>query len=896
MTIEPHYLTKNLLTFFLILSGFSFTQAQQIIIKGIITDSLQQPLISTNVIAISKAENGLKFGITDEQGRYKLQLTKDLGYTITASYLGFAKQERVLIAIKDSIINFTLQESNEELDEVILVQPVTVKEDTIIYNADSFINGKERKLKQVLEKLPGVEVDRAGNVTVNGKKVKKFLVEGKRFFTGDPKLGVNNIPADAIDKIEVLDNHSDIGFLKGLEDSEDMAMNIKLKEDKKKFTFGDIGVASGVTDSENYIIHPSLFYYSPKTNVNFIADLNNTGEKSFTIKEFINFEGGFSKLMNDASAYFQLYNSDFAQFLEADDFKASTHKFGAFNITNSLTNKLDLSAYIIVTNTSNKTEMQTRNIYTGVTNLTESRSVFGQSNNTFSLGKLSLNYKASNKTEVYFNSFIKLANNNKQSNINTIRAVNTNIQTSKENTPFTAKQNLEFHKQQNLKHTFSVVGNYSYTHSTPTTNWLTNQELLNGLLPLITSTNYNIQQLKISNRNQVNIIAKHYWVLDRFNHVYTTLGSAYTADHYTTNEQQILADNTINNFNTDGFGNNNSYRFNDSYIGLHYKFKKGIFVVKPGVFYHNYNWNTNKNNQSRQTKSYLLPELTTKIEFKKSEKIVLKYNLVPQFAQVHQVANKYILSNFNTIYQGNNNLENSLSHQASISYYKFNLYRGIFINAGIYFRKKIKNIQSTIQQIDINTINTSIQSYNPEASWMLNANVSKRISNFKVSINTNYNNNTNTQYINSSLQKSSADSYSVELGMKTKFDKKYPNLSISHQNQYSLYTTANNKSEFLHKKTTLELDYIFLKDFILTADYNYTDYSNKEKTTINYFTNSNATLFYQKEDSPWGFEFSTANIFNRKFKNNNSFSNYVVSDTQTYIIPRMLLFKVAYKL
>lgn len=843
------YFFKTYMRFFLFTVFIAyFSQAQQITIKGVVTDTLQQPLISTNIIAIAKTENGLKFGITDELGRYKLQLHKDVTYTITASYLGFTKQEQVLTAVKDSVLNFILQESNEQLDEVIIIQPVTVKEDTIIYNADSFTNGKERKLKQVLEKLPGVEVDRAGNVTVNGKQVKKFLVEGKRFFTGDPKLGVNNIPANAIDKVEVLDNHSDIAFLKGLEDSEDMAMNIKLKEDKKKFMFGDLEAATGVADSENYVLHPSLFYYSPKTNVNIIADINNTGKKSFTIREFINFEGGFSKLMNNASAYFQLYNSDFAQFLEAKDFKASKHKFGAFNITQALTNKLDASVYAIVTNTVNESEIQTINQYTGGASFIENRSTFGNSNNTFSLGKLSLNYKPNSKIEVYFNSFIKSANNSKQNNINTISTVNSNnIQTTQENTSFTAKQNIEFHKQQNIKHTFSVVGNHSYTNSTPSTNWLTNQEILNGLLPITTANNYNIQQFKTRNRNQLNLIAKHYWVLNRFNHLYTTLGSAYTADHYTTNEQQVLDDNSINDFNTNGFGNNNAYRFNDYYAGLHYKFKKGIFVIKPGIFYHQYNWNTDKNTKTAQHKSYVLPELDAKIEFKKSEKITIKYNLVPHFAQIQQLANQFTLKNFNTIYQGNNTLENNLSHQASISYFKFNLYRGIFINAGVYYRKKIKNIQSTIQQIGINSTNTSIQTENPETSLTLNANIAKSISDFKVSLNTSYNTNSSTQNFNSLLQKNKSDNYSVELGIKTKFDKKHPNIAVAHQNQYSFYTTPNNKSQFLNKQTSLELDYIFLKDFTLTADYKYTDYGNKDKTTTNYFTSANATLFYQKK-------------------------------------------------
>ena len=101
---------------------------------------------------------------------------------------------------KSETKNYTLFERTESLEEVVIEQEmaVVVKEDTIRYKVDQFKTGDERKLRDILKKLPGVEVDREGNVKVNGKEVKKLMIEGQEFFTGDPKLGVNNIPADAI--------------------------------------------------------------------------------------------------------------------------------------------------------------------------------------------------------------------------------------------------------------------------------------------------------------------------------------------------------------------------------------------------------------------------------------------------------------------------------------------------------------------------------------------------------------------------------------------------------------------------------------------------------------------------------------------------------------------------
>src|SRR5690606_21573494 len=145
--------------------------------------------------------------------------------------------------------------------EIVHEMPVSIKGDTIIYNADSFTSGTERKLEDVLKKLPGVEVDEDGNIKVEGKEVSKLMVEGKDFFDGDTKLGAKNIPADAIDKVQVLRNYNENDQMRSVTDNQDnLAMNIKLKEGKKNFWFGEISAAAG--NDERYVLNPKLFYYS----------------------------------------------------------------------------------------------------------------------------------------------------------------------------------------------------------------------------------------------------------------------------------------------------------------------------------------------------------------------------------------------------------------------------------------------------------------------------------------------------------------------------------------------------------------------------------------------------------------------------------------------------------
>ena len=124
------------------------------------------------------------------------------------------------------------------LDEVELTyeMPVSIKGDTLVYNADSFKRETDKKLEDVLKRLPGVDINDDGEVEVEGKVVEKVMVEGKDFFDGDTKLATKNIPANAIDKVQVLKNYDEVGQLRNVRSNEDnIAINIKLKEGKNRF-------------------------------------------------------------------------------------------------------------------------------------------------------------------------------------------------------------------------------------------------------------------------------------------------------------------------------------------------------------------------------------------------------------------------------------------------------------------------------------------------------------------------------------------------------------------------------------------------------------------------------------------------------------------------------------
>jgi len=341
---------KNFLFFILLsLVNISFSQIK---LQGVVKDSIGNPLELANIIAINEETKALEsYAITNHEGVFKLALSKNTTYALQVSYIGM-KTHKETIDVKEEDINkdFSLISDNV-LDEVELTyeMPVTVKGDTLIYNADSFKNGSERKLEDVIKNLPGVEINADGQIEVEGKVVNKLMVNGKDFFDGDTKLATKNIPSNAVDKIQVLRNYSEVGQLSGVTNNQDnVAMNIKLKEGKENFWFGNVTVGAGKSpDNELYLAQPKLFYYSPKFSLNFIGDLNNTGEASLTRQDIRGFGGGFRAPSQSSGTNLNL-GSNALNFLTRENNALEVeNKLGATNFSYSPNQALDISGFAI---------------------------------------------------------------------------------------------------------------------------------------------------------------------------------------------------------------------------------------------------------------------------------------------------------------------------------------------------------------------------------------------------------------------------------------------------------------------------------------------------------------------------------------------------------------------
>jgi hypothetical protein len=874
--------------------------SQSIQFDGFITDSLQNPLANTNVIATPLQETNaqIKFSISSSKGEYRLKLEENQPYLIEVTHLGFKKITDTLQLSEDMSKNYTMQESTESLEEILIKQEmaVIVKEDTIKYRTEQFKTGEERKLRDILKKLPGLEVDREGNVTVNGKEVTKLMVDGKAFFTGDEKLGVNNIPADAVDEVEALDNYSEVAFLKGLEDSDKMALNIKLKEGMKKFVFGDIEAGAGVED--RYLLHPKLFYYSPKTAVNAIGDFNNTGQKSFTMQDYLDFEGGMALALEDQGAYSSLYSDDFAQFLRQDDFIFNKNDFGATSLSQELGGNFSLDAYSIF----NKSKLSTQTLQDITYQTTEAPDELREQSNDndllFSISKIKLRYDNNDDTDLRANTNFKYNTAEAQSLLNsevgnTSRFLNTNTQPEN----FEFLQTFNLNKQFSYKHTLKLEAKIKSEDQTTSRLWDFNQALFTDIIPLEDEgDDFRLNQLNQKQATNLSVNAKHYWVLADFHHIYPVAGVDYFNFNFNTLDEQILNDGSINSFESAGFNNRMDFELYNASLGFQYKTQIGELVLRPGLVVKNFNWNVSQfgvelvNDQT----AVVLPELYVEYKFKTSEKLRLKYNRYTNFGDYANYANRLSLQSFNQIRRGDENLQNQIYQTASLLYSQFNMFKGLFYNARLSYTHRESSIRNQTQIEGIDQISTSIFTDLPENTYSVNGTINKRIPNYTFTLGGNASLSDYSRIINDEV----LDYESINFGYKAKVTTRFkdlPNIETGLRQRFSRLNSdaINNKFTTLSPFVFLEYDF---GDFIFEFNYDYNYFENQTTGDVNRFEMADASLFYGKEDSAWGFELNATNLFDIGFKRENSVNEFIVSDRRIFVQPRIVMLKVIYKL
>lgn len=918
----------TLLLLIVALSSYS-----QVKLSGVVKDSIGQPLELANVIAINQESKALEsYGITDAKGKFTLALGKNGKYNVQVTYIGM-KTINTVIETKEADItkDFTMAIDNA-LDAVELTyeMPVTIKGDTIVYNADSFKNGSERKLEDVLEKLPGVEITEDGGIEVEGNRVEKITVNGKDFFDGDTKLATENIPSNAVDKIEVLRNFTEVGQLRSVQNNQDrVAINIKLKEGKENFWFGDVTVGAGQAPSPNdelYVVQPKLFYYSPKYSVNVIGDLNNIGESAINNRDLRNFGGGFRSPSRDSGTNLNLGNNGLGGLTSLGNAQKIESKLLATNFSYSPKSTLDLSGFVIVNGTriDSRTDNFVRYTNADLGIPDESTSNVGQEASDQLLAKLSVLYKPNANNQLDYDVLARFSNDSeRQTEISSV--IGTTAQLD-EVTPFSINQNLNYYYTLNENNIFAFEAQHLIRDEDPFYNAILNNDPLNNdngfgnpdpnddedaydataeLLGLDRSlATYNLGQDRRVKSNQLDAKLDYYNILGPKSNISFTLGTIFSRQDFNSNIFQFLDGGNILNpvpSLTDDNGdplraeNNTQYNFSDVYIGTRYNVRTGKFTFRPGVSLHYYG---NKNIQFGQDFGEnffrILPEFEARVQFKKSESLTLNYRMTNNFTDVTSLAQGLVFGNFDALSFGNPDLENGLSHNISLFYRSFNLFNNTNVFGGITYNKNIDPIRSAALFNSVITTSTFFNSQFDDETLRVFGRWEKRFGKIITRIGSNFNYSLRNQFIQGrqSENESFTQSYTPEL--RTNF-REAPNVRLRYEYSVTNNQQGNTETSVYRNVPSVRFDAYIWDSVTFVTDYRYTN--QRFAGTSQSFTAWSARLGYRKDrDAKWEYEIRANNILNIDANINNNVSDFAVSNRETFIQPRFITFRAVYSL
>lgn len=259
------------------------SHAQNMELKGRITDSQNRGISNVSVSLLDENDDVLIYDFTNESGFYSFSLSS-LQYKklkIEISNMGFEKILQIITNFTQPQ-NFILEEKSMELDEVVVEteKRVKISNDTTSIKVASFGNKTEQTVEDLLKKLPGIEVMPDGSIKAHGKPIDKLLIEGEDMFDKNYKILSKNLDAKVLEAVQILDNFEDNPVFKKLNNSDKVALNLKLKEGLKNVWFGNATVGSGIVSENIWKESLNIGLLRKKIKLFYFGDYNNLGEKA----------------------------------------------------------------------------------------------------------------------------------------------------------------------------------------------------------------------------------------------------------------------------------------------------------------------------------------------------------------------------------------------------------------------------------------------------------------------------------------------------------------------------------------------------------------------------------------------------------------------------------------
>lgn len=676
-------------------------KAQQGSIRGEIIDLEAKPLPYATVALLNPTDSTIEhFCITNTQGKFEITKIPYNEFLLQVAFMGFqtfTKKIKLPVDEGENLGTIVLKPTSIELGAVQVSAdriPLLIKKDTVEYNAAAFKTKPDAVAEDLLKKLPGVEVDRAGNVKAMGENVNRVLVDGKEFFSNDPKVATKNLPAESINKVQVYDKKTDEAELLGIDDSEyNKTINFVLKDDMKSAVFGDVKAGGGVEDY--YQGNAKVYRFTDKHQFAMLGMLNNVNKPGFSFQDYIDFNGGIRSMMSGGGSNFTIEANDN---LPVDFGQSITGNLasGAGGINYSYefakNNRFNISYMGNGSNKDETTSSSTRN-FTNNSTFEQNSQQTGDGDNANHLFNVGWRNKSSSKQHFMMNGIVTLMGSNSKSNSVTESLsdgdfVNSlsNYTQSKSNQINTSANGSWLRKGNDNWRMLKITGNFKYSHSLKESDWNNVSRLADNPLP--------IEEFQYSENNNsslqysVNITGLRRIVSELY--LEPSLSAGSIAEKLDKEQGLNIAAPTI----IDSLSPLMERQFQWFKPVLNLKKYSKRSKINLGVEYEMGNQINELNSNSRISKSIstLLPQFSWDWEYKASRRFSVYYstsNTVPTSAQLLPIISA---SNPFAIYYGNRNLRPEYRHSLNVSWFLFDQFSftSIFANLNSsYTRDKI---------------------------------------------------------------------------------------------------------------------------------------------------------------------------------------------------------------
>ncbi|MFD2286456.1 TonB-dependent receptor [Pedobacter petrophilus] len=848
-------------------------------IRGVVQDSLNSPVFAASVqITESNSGKVISYTSTDSKGKFELPFKNSGNYLLEVNHLSFQRYKRD-VQLKPEInidLKIMLRESYALLDEVIVKSTATAKQsgDTISYNLKALTTGNEQKLKDVIKRLPGLEINDDGKITTNGKVINDLMVNGKKIFGDNHQMATENINAEMLEGIDLLNNYESFSAIKEIEGSDKTALNIKIK---KEYLGKITGNADGYgAHKERYKAHSNLFRFGTKANVTAIVDLNNTGEQALSLKDYISMSKSIKEdLKNNDAALSSFINlPSIPDFLvQNNNVETKRSEFASFDFAYNATSKIAVNGFSIFDFTkSNEKILSNKSIFRLGQPITTTDSQSAINHFFFNQTKVNIDYKPNQNTLLNYSIIFDPSEAERGRNTNT-EMISDSISNSEINDRFnyTLGHQLSYiiRIAKNKLLSFNAFQEFKQQDDDYT---LQSSEGVYGQSFTNLSQNKNIFKF------ETGLFAKYTQKIK--NHILRLNSGFFTINN------RFSIENSLNNSFANQIKTNLDYSFFDASIMR----KIGLFQYRFKAEFRN---SIISSGGERKEIFQFLPTAQFKMAFSQTHNLTLSYNRTLDFPKIEQLNEFSYASDFRNLV-----LPSQLSYSEvfnqdifSVNYFKFDLYSGTVLMANSSITEADQSFTTnTNNRLYFNEIQNMIS---PKYfTWNSSIGFEQRISslNSKFKLNANHIYSDNYNHINNLQNRSKTNIYTIKGSLNSNFKSPLFNYEagLFYSLQKSIYTLFNSDNEIKRLTPLLNFNGRIDNKFRYYINNAYEIF--KANGSKRYFYDLGVKLIYNKDGSKFKYWMEGVNILNMNnpeiieiSSNNNTFSVDVISRLSGYV-------------